>query len=224
MKELITLENLNKVKTIAIYGDTGTGKTALAYKILETFDKPIYFLKHPKPELVEKLGYINLVSLEEVERLQDVVIFWDEPQLSTQIHDRKANRIIANVCSLARQLNITLILSSSDTRVFTRHNEAYFDLWIVKDVDFESVKNGSKIKKAIRDNCKFEPSGFRLEQNEFISESRKLREFNRKHTFTLPKKWDDFHSKPYRNDEGNSDGNSEKKLVKKKEIKIAKGL
>lgn len=222
MKKLLTRKNLEKIKTIAIYGDTGSGKTALAYKIIEQFDKKVYFLKHPKPEIIEKLGYTNLTSLEEVERLHDCVIFWDEPQLSTPIYDKKANRIIANVCSLARQLNITLIIASSDTRVFTKHNESYFDLWLVKDVDFEMVKQGSKIKKAIRNNSRFEPSGFRLEDKEFIAESRKLREFNSKHTFELPKNWGEKHSMPYRNSEDSSERGSEKKRVKKVRKKVRK--
>lgn len=224
MKELLTRKNLERIKTIAIYGDTGTGKTALAYKIIGQFNKKVYFLKHPRPEIIEKFGYINLTSLEEVERLHDCVIFWDEPQLTTAIYDKKSNRIIANVCSLARQLNITLIIASSDTRVFTKYNEAYFDLWLIKDVDYEMVKQGSKIKKAIKNNSKFEPSGFRLEDNEFVAESRKLREFNRKHTFTLPKIWTEEHSMPYRDSERNSERGGEKKKVKKVRKKVRKNV
>ncbi len=223
MKKLLTKENLEKIKIIDIYGDTGTGKTGLAYKIIELFNKKVYFLKHPKPEIIEKIGYQNLTSLEEIERLQDCIIFWDEPQLSTPIHDKKTNRIIANVCSLARQLSITLIIASSDTRVFTKHNEAYFDLWLIKDVDFEMIKQGSKIRKAIKNNSRFEPSGFRLEDNEFVAESRKLREFNGKHTFKLPKIWSEEHSKPYRNSERNSERKCEKTRVKKVRKKQRKG-
>jgi len=198
--KFLTYENLIKVHTIALYGDIGTGKTSLAYSVIEAFDgkKPIYFMKHPKPHLIKPLGYMNLTSLDELERLQDCVIYWDEPQLSLSIYDHKANKVIANVCSLARQLGITLIISSSDTRVFTKHNEAYFDLWLIKDVDYMMVKNGSKIKKAIKKNCKFEPRGFRLEINEFIAECRKLREFEGKHTYGLPKVWTEKLSKPYR--------------------------
>lgn len=203
--ELLTKENLEKVKCIAIYGDIGEGKTALAYKIIEILKgKTVYFMKHPKPYLIEPLGYKNLNSLEELERLQDVIVYWDEPQLTVPIYDKKTNRVIAKVCSLARQTNTTLIISSSDTRVFTKHNESYFDLWLIKDVDYEMVKNGSKIKKAIRNNCTLEPEGFRLERNEFVSESRKLIGFNGKHTFKLPKMWSEEHSKPYRNGERNN--------------------
>ena len=213
MKNILTKTNLSKVKTIAVFGDTGTGKTALVYKILEVKDADkVYFLKHPKPELIEKLGFKNLTSLEQLENLQDCVVYWDEPQLSTSIYDRKANGIIAKVCSLARQLGITLILSSSDTRVFTRHNEAYFDLWLIKDVDYVMVKNGSKIKKAIKNNCRFEPEGFRLQDNEFLAESRKLSDFNGKHTFSLAKSWSEDHSTPYRIGEKSSENNSEKNM------------
>jgi len=207
-KQLLTKENLTKIKTIACYGDIGCGKTALCYNILSRLNHlPIYILKHPNPDFVESLNYKNLRSLEELERIQDCVVYWDEPQLTTSIYDRKTNSIIAKVCSLARQLNITLIISSSDTRVFTRHNEAYFDLWLVKDVDYSMVKNGSKIKKAIKNNCRFEPDGFRLEIDEYLSESRKLSEFNGKHKFDLIKGWSDKHSKPYRD----GDKNDEKK-------------
>jgi len=69
------------------------------------------------------------------------------------------------------------------------------------------VKNGSKIKKAIKDNSRFEPEGFRLEVDEYIAESRKLMDFNGKYVFELPKKWNEELSKPYRN--------SENKKVKK---------
>lgn len=198
-EKLLTKENLNSVKTIAIYGNIGTGKTSIAYKLLEILskDKPIFFMKHPRPELIDKLGYYNIRSLEDLERLHDCVIYWDEPQLSVSVYDKKTNSIIAKVCSLARQLNITMIISSSDTRVFTKHNEAFFDLWLIKDVDYEMVKNGSMIKKALKNTALFEPEGFMLEINEYVAESRKLSKFNGKHTFELPKEWNEELSKPY---------------------------
>lgn len=199
MDNIIKKEYLEQVKTIAIYGGIGSGKTALAYKLLdELSERMIYFIKHPRPELIEALGCVNLRSLEALEKLQDCIVYWDEPQLTTSIHDKKTNAIIAKVCSLARQRGITLIISSSDTRVFTKHNESYFDLWLIKDIDYSMIKNGSKIKKAIKDNAILDPNGFALEDNEFIAESRKLRHLNGKHTFTLVPYWSDELSKPYR--------------------------
>jgi len=212
MENILQRKYLDKVRTIAIYGNTGTGKTSLAFNILQLYkdDKKIYLIKHPKPELLEEFGYKNLRSLEELERLQDCVIYWDEPQLTTSIYDKKSNSIIAKVCSLARQRNITIIISSSDTRVFTKSNEAYFDLWLILDVDYTMVKQGSKIRKAIKDNAILEPEGFRLEVGEFISESRKLMELNGKHTYNLPKNWSEELSKPYYNAKKSAKENAKK--------------
>lgn len=190
---------LDHFRTIAIYGDIGQGKTALAYKILEQYkDRPIFFVKHPKPEIIKRLGYANLRNLEELERLSSCIVCIDEPQLFTSIYDHKTNEIIARVCSLARQRDIKLIIGSSDTRVFSRHNEAYFELWLIKDVEFSMVKNGSKIKKAIKDNAILDPNGFRLEIDEYVVENRKFVEINGKHKFKLPKEWTEEQSTPYR--------------------------
>lgn len=196
----LTLENLKKIKTIAIFGDTGSGKTCLAFKIIDILKdyKKVYFFKHPKPHLLKKIGFENLISLEAIQNLQDAVVYLDEPQLFLNIYDKKANRIIAQVCSLARQRNITLIISSSDTRVFTKWNEAYFDLWLIKDLDYSMIKQGSKIKKIYKDNSILDPSGLRLNINEYLSESRILNNFNGKHRFTPSKFWNDEFSNPYR--------------------------
>lgn len=196
-------EALKKAHTIAVYGEIGTGKTALVYTILEQFkNKPVYFLRHPKPKLIEALGYKNLSNLQLMENIENIVLYVDEPQLILSIYDHKTNSIIARMCSLARQKNITLIISSSDTRVFSKYNEAYFDIWLIKDVDFEMVKMGSKIKYAIKNYCQLDPSGFRLDKNEFLFHSRKNPELcDRKFTFSKPSYFTEEHSKPYRNSE-----------------------
>ncbi len=199
MKE-INKNILNDIKTIAIYGNCGSGKTALSYHLINLLkdDKKVYFLKHPKPELIEELGYFNLESLEMIEKLQDCVIYLDEPQLVLSIQTKKSNKIISQICSLARQLNITLIISSSDTRVFSKSNEAYFDLWCIKDLDYDMVKNGSKIKNILRKNAKFDPAGLRLDDNEYLTECRRHPEINGKHVFELPIYFTEAHSKPFR--------------------------
>ena len=207
MKEL-NREMFNSIRTIAIYGDTGTGKSCLAYTIISLFtDKKIYFLKHPKPELIEALGYSNLDSLEQMENIQDCVLFCDEPQLYLSLYEKRANRIISKVCSLARQLDITLIISSSDTRVFTKSNEAYFDLWLVKDLDYTMVKNGSRVKEVIKKNCLFEPEGFSLKVNEYLADSRKCRSINGKHIFIMPDYFTEAYSKPYAKCDNNCEEN-----------------
>ena len=199
MKE-IKLTTLKDVRTIAIYGNCGSGKTSLAYHLIDLIkeNKKVFFLKHPKPELIEEMGYEDLDSLEQMEKMQDCVLYIDEPQLSLPIYAHKANKIIAQICSLARQLDITLVISSSDTRVFTKANEAYFDLWCVKDLDYDMVKNGSKIKNVLRKNAKFDPSGIRLDKDEFIAECRTNPQINGKHLFQLPNYFTEEYSKPFR--------------------------
>ena len=203
METPIKHNTMSKINTIAIYGDIGTGKTALAYKIIDLFKgkKQVYFVKHPKPRIIEKLGYKNMYSLERMEKIENALIYLDEPQLYVSIYDHKTNSIIAKICSLARQRNITLLISSSDTRVFTKHNESYFDAWCIKDVDFNFVKNGSLIKYAIKNVAVLDPSGFQLDDNEFVFWSRKLNEWNGKYKFVKPTYFTDEHSKPYKNSE-----------------------
>ena len=166
---------------------------------MEAFkDRPIYFLKHPKPFLLKEIGFNNLNNIEALQGLQDCIVYIDEPQLILNIYDKKANKIIAQVCSLARQRNILLIISSSDTRVFSKWNESYFDLWLVKDLDFSMVKQGSKIKKIYKDNSILDPNGLRLSLNEYLSDSRSLSDFNGRHKFTPSNIWNEDLSTPYR--------------------------
>jgi len=202
MKELITIENLKDIYCIAIFGERGSGKTALAFKFLDELSKtfPIYLMRHPNMNIIEEVGlpYKNLKSLERLCEIQDCVVYWDEPQLSVDIRDKSANKIIAQICSLARQRNIKIIISSSDTRVFTKHNESFFDMWLVKDLDYAMVKNGSKIKRVVLTNTFFDPNGFKLKCDEYLSYSRKLpEELNGKHKFGLITIWNDKLSKPF---------------------------
>lgn len=205
---LLTKENLMKFRTIAIYGNIGSGKTALAYKILSVIDdKPVYFMKHPRPELLEPLGYKNLSSLGGFEKLHDCIVYLDEPQLYLNIYQHRKNEVIAKICSLARQRNITLIMSSSDTRCFTRHNEAYFDLWIVKNIDYSTVKNGSRIKMIIQENTLITTDGFNLDENEFLYHAINYPEMRGTGKFTLIKNWNDSLSKPFKFPNTNDDNN-----------------
>lgn len=197
-------KELQNLKTIAIYGAIGSGKTALAYSLIDKLKKhkkAVYFFNHPKPEIIEKLGYENIDSLERLEEIQDCILYLDEPQITLPLYNKKANRIIAQICSLSRQLGITLIISTSDTRVFTKANEAFFDTWVIKDLDYDMVKNGSKIKKIMQKNATFDASGLRLNKNEFLFETRNNSRLNGLHTFEMVDYFNNNHSAPYRHDE-----------------------
>ena len=194
---MITRGLFNNVKTIAIFGNSGTGKTALAYHILKQFtDKKVYFLNHPNPKIISKMGWNNIISIERMEKIENCVLYIDEPQIHIRMGDKKSNEVIAKICSLARQKNITLLISSCDTRVFTKHNESFFDMWIIKDLDYDMVKNGSKIKRIIEKNSLIDPRGFNLNIEEYIIDCNSL-SLSQKETFELEDYFTDEHSRPY---------------------------
>ena len=185
------------VKSIAIVGRTGTGKTAIAYKILESFDKEVYIFRHPNPRLLNDRGFRQLYELAAFEQLSDCVVFIDEPQLYIQTYDTKANIVLMRLLSLCRQRNITLIISTSDTRFISRGLEAYFDVWIVKDLEFDLVKKGSIIKKIVAENVHIIVDGFKLDTHEYLFYSREFEQYKGKHNFKLPLYFDERYSKPY---------------------------
>lgn len=190
--------NVDKYKAIAIFGDTGTGKTALAYRLLALSSKKVYFIKHPNPALLKPFGYQNLRTIEEIARLQDVTIYMDEPQLYGDVQEYQRDLILAKILSLARQRNITLIISSSDTRTFGKRVEAYFDLWIIKDCEYSMTKQRSMIRKIIQSNSFITPEELRLETNEFLLYNRSKPEINGRHTFEMISAWSDDISRPYK--------------------------
>lgn len=186
--------------SVAIVGATGAGKTAFAYKLLEVLredGRPVFVLQHPKPELLEPIEFKMLPSLEELTHMTDAIIWIDEPQIHIPVADHRANTILQRVLSLARQRNITIILSTSETRFITRSVEAYIDVWIVKDIEASLVKQGSIIKNLIKRHVIVSITEFCLAKEEYLFESRKFREFNGKHTCGLPGFWSEEYSKPY---------------------------
>lgn len=187
---------LDSLNTIAIYGNTGSGKTALAYAIIEKINKPVYFLFHPQPRLLQQFGYSNITNFAEVEHLQDCVLYWDEPQLH-ELSQYKCEKILIKLMSLARQRNITFIFSTSETRTFTARVEAYIQLWLIKDIEYSMTKQRSFIRQIIRQNTFIEADGFSLNRNEFIAYCRRER-INDKYNFNLIADWSESLSTSYR--------------------------
>lgn len=196
----LTNEMLCEFRAIAIFGNTGSGKTAYCYKLLSQFKeagKDVYFIKHPKPELLSQFGYNNLNGLEDVARLSGCVIYWDEPQLYNDVPEYKRDLMIAKILSLARQRDITFIISSSDTRTFTKRVEAYFDMWCVKDCEYSMTKQRSMLRNIMLRNSVITPEELNLAKNEVIVYNRKFVGINGLHTFSLIPQWCEALSKPY---------------------------
>ena len=196
---MINKDILEKSRTIAIYGNLGSGKTALAFKIIDLFKdsgKQVFIYRYPKPELIERLGYKSFFDWGKLEQIQNSIIYIDEPQLYLSICDKKTNEIIAKFCSLARQRDNILIISSCDTRVFTKHNESYFDLWLVKQLDINMVKQRSLVKDIINLNSTISGLGFSCSVNEFLAYSN-AQELCGRHTFEMPDFFTEEYSKSY---------------------------
>lgn len=196
-------EMIPSLKSVAVVGETGSGKTALVYRILERFrkklpERQIYVFKHPKPELILKLGFKQLFSLEELSDMRNCVVWIDEPQLHLTYYANNGNPELAKLLSLARQRDITLILSTSISQYITKTLEGQIDCYCIKDCDYDVVKQGSRIRTIIRQNSLFTPDAFKLKPNEYLFYCRKFYDKQGRYKFELPKFWNDDYSKPYK--------------------------
>lgn len=192
---------LENVASIAIVGDRGSGKTALAHRVCDALKEtglPVYVFKHPDRAKMYAAGYGVLHRFGDLEDLQDCVLWISEPQLHIPVHDKKANDGLLRLLSLCRQRNVVLVIDTCDSRFITRGLESYIDVWMVKDCDPQLLKQGSKIKKIIQENCLITVDGFGLPQAQFLYNARKHPELGGRHRFALPHYWTDAHSTPYR--------------------------
>lgn len=195
-------EFINDVKSVAIIGDTGTGKTSLAHRIIGMVrvarKMPVYVFNHPKPELLKRLGWHNLESLELLKDLRNVCVYIDEPQEVMRFYENNGNPLLTRLLALARQRSIFLVLSTSVSQYVTRMLEGQIDVWCIKDCDVDSVKQGGRVSKIIKNACEFDKNGFKLKPKEYLFYCRRCSNVvNTKHTFELPVYWNDDYSKPY---------------------------
>lgn len=193
---------IDKLKIIFVVSDTGEGKTSCSYHILERLKKvkPVYVFKHPKPELVTRLGFRNMYSIDEIENLNNVVLYVDEPQIVWPKYERRGSVILNKLLSLSRQKEITLILSTSDTRYITQAEEFYITTYIIKRIDYQMVKRGSKIKQIINEISILTPEGYadNIKKSEYVFYNRGLKNLNGKYSFRMPKYFTEEYSKPFK--------------------------
>jgi len=186
---------------VVIEGIRDSGKTALAHRVVDRLrnkkKKPIYVYKYPKPKLLQKVGYRNLKELRSLEHLDNIIFWLDEPQVSLKKIDKRNNDILLELLSICRHKNIILVISTNDSRWVNRALESYVDVWCVCDLDYEMVKQGSRIKYIIKQHAVLDPQAFKLEKGEYLMYYRKDEEYQGKFTFELPAYWSDEYSKPY---------------------------
>lgn len=183
---------------IAIVGERGSGKTALACSLLDSIrDRPVYVYRHQRPDLIATRGWRQMYRLEQLYDVDNCVVWIDEPQIAIPKLDKRANDGLQTVLSIARHRDITLVLSTCDTRWITRALEAYIDAWFILDLEPALVKQGSIIKKAIKRHVIVDPDEFKLNKGEYLFYGRRFPEKDGKHHFELPGWWSEEWSKPY---------------------------
>lgn len=192
---------IKELKVIFITADTGEGKTRLGYRVCEQLKSklPVYLFKHPLKEKIKKLGFRNMYSIDELENLNNICLWIDEPQIVFPKYEKRGNIILNRMLSLSRQKDITLIMSTSDTRYITASEEFYVTTYLIKKIDYAMVKRGSKIKDIINEKATITPEGYtdNIKSDEYLFYNRKLKELNGKHKFKTPSYFDEQLSKPF---------------------------
>jgi Cdc6-like AAA superfamily ATPase len=191
--------NWSLCKVISVVGETGSGKTATCFSILDQItNKKKFTVDHPTPNILKLSNILNIPELS-MDELCDCVVWIDEPQLIYPKSQKRNNDHLLMLCSLARQRDITLILSTSDTRWINRGMESYVDTWVIKNLDFELVKQGSIVKKIISQKYhNIMPKSFRMSKAEAILYCPSQINRPKKIKVPLPSYWSEQFSKPYK--------------------------
>lgn len=207
---------LPEIKSIVVVGTTGSGKTSFCFKILETAkqlfnnEREIYVFKHPKQKMIEELGFKNIYNIEQLDKLNKAVVYIDEPQTQFKVYSHKENTILATLLTLARHRDIILIISTCMTQWVTRMLEGQVDCYCVKDTDYDSVKQGSRIREIIKQNSLIDPSFFRLDIDEYVFYCRKFPEYSNKHRFLQPEFFNEELSKSHDINEKKNEGKTKR--------------
>lgn len=197
----LTLFENYKPFCVAIIGSRDSGKTAQAHQVCDRIRKthhlPIYAFRYPMPYLLNNIGYKNLKELRSLERMNNCILWMDEPQITLPKYDGRGNDKLEELLSICRHRRIVLVVSTADTRWINRALESWVDVWIVKDIDFEMIKQGSRAKYVIKQNAILDPSAFKLDKNEYLMYYRQDEQYQGKFDISLPLYWNESYSKPY---------------------------
>jgi hypothetical protein len=115
-------------------GDVGTGKTGLAFWLLETYSEK-YKLKpavvgFQRPDLLP--AHYMPLDLEELSQANDVIALIDEADIQLPIEDSKARKTVTNFLSLPRQRHQIFILSFHYPRLVMGRYLPFFGAFLFK--------------------------------------------------------------------------------------------
>ena len=151
-------EVIKPTQTYLIIGDVGTGKTALAFWVLETFSKQYDLLPAVigLPEQKTSLLPPNFVNraINDVSNLEDAIIFIDEAELQLPIEDTKKRGVVANFLGLPRHRNQILLLSFHFPRLILGRYLPYFSAFLFKRppylIDFAGKRQGDELTEMMK--------------------------------------------------------------------------
>lgn len=161
--------NLDRTDSIAILGDRQTGKTNLAFYLLNSYRgiKDIYLYGYPK----SFKGFKSLNSWQDILKVTDSIIYIDEIHRYIKLYDRKANTELMELMSFLAHQGNTLIFSTQLSQFITKGVEASIQTWLIKRLDIGSLKNGSRPKRIIKEiaDARITDKGMALNPNEVIA-------------------------------------------------------
>lgn len=141
--------DLDKHMTIAVLGDRHTGKTNLAFYLLNSYEgeRDKYILGYPR----EVDGCTSLTNFQDLFQISDGIIFVDEIQKYIKVYDKRANQELMELLSLFAHNNNTLIMTTPLSQFIKKGSEGFIDGWLMTRVyDLKQLKNGSKPKRIIQ--------------------------------------------------------------------------
>lgn len=120
-----------------IVGDVGTGKSALAYYLLETFSQKYNLLPMVVglPREKQKLLPANFIVLDdpsECARTENTITLIDEADLQLPIEDTKARQYVVNLLSLPRHRKQIFLLAFHFPRLVMGRYLPFFSAFLLK--------------------------------------------------------------------------------------------
>lgn len=150
---------IQPASSYVILGDMDTGKSGLAYWLLERFSKKYNLLPavvgfpREKAQLLPK-DFATPSGPSECVGLEDSIVLIDEADLQLPIEDTKARKYVANFLSLPRHRNQIFLLAFHFPRLALGRYLPFFSGFLLKRppylIEFASKRQGDELMQMMR--------------------------------------------------------------------------
>ena len=142
------IEKFNEPKIFGILGDIGTGKSNLAYHLIEKLQSKFKFNLYTYGLRKDVKYAMKIYSINELENIKNSIIFLDEFFTLFNLEDRKKRIQIENTIRLIHHNNNILVLIGVPEN-FKKFISSKINITFYKQVTFADFINGSSVKKNI---------------------------------------------------------------------------